>query len=162
VRSVESQIRALTFLSVHCKCNRRTTGSLAAANAFLLAVPATRNSVLLPLLGVAYDVTIVYHQWLGWAMAALTSAHFAVTWAQWPAGDPAATLLITPQYLYGFTAWIIVLVTVAVAVPWVRRRHFNFFQRLHYTFLAVFTLISLHATAYVAAYNVRRACWYPS
>ena len=152
-----SVARALTSPSAAGGGGRRATGSLAAANAFLLAVPATRNSVLLPLLGVAYDVTIVYHQWLGWAMAALTSAHFAVTWAQWPAGDPAATLLTTPQYLYGFAAWIIVLVTVAVALPWVRRRHFNVFQRLHCAFLAVFTLLSLHATAYVSAHAARRA-----
>ena len=118
-------------LDVHACESRTFAGSLAAATGLLLAIPATRNSVLLPLFGVAYDRTIKFHQWLGWSMAILTSAHFAVTWGLWagsvPPVDPVTATFTSAQYTYGFVAWILILVTLVIALPFVRARAFNFF-----------------------------------
>ena len=120
---------------------------------FLLMVPATRNSVLLPLLGVSYDQTIFFHQCLGWSLAILTTLHWIVTWTSWYSGalplDPVATTFSSLQYTFGFVAWLLVAVTVLVSLPVVRRRHFNVFQRLHYLFIATFALVALHAAPYV-------------
>lgn len=54
---------------------KRGLGSLAAANAMLLVVPATRNSLLTLLVGLPFDQVIIYHRALGRIAIGLTLAH---------------------------------------------------------------------------------------
>ena len=130
-------------------------GTLAAANAFLVSVPAERNSVLMPLVGLSYDKTITYHRWLGYWVIATTTAHMGLTWWQWadntPSLDYLATTFASPEYTYGFVAWLCTLVMFVTALGWVRRNHFNIFFRFHYLFIAFYVLGALHAPQYVCA-----------
>ena len=130
------------------------SGHLAAANSFMVAVPATRNSVLLPLLGVSFEQTIVLHRWLGYTVLLTSTLHVALTWAQWAASTPpmnvTSTMFGSATYTYGFVAWLCLLVMFLSALWFVRRRWFNLFQRVHYLFIAFYVLAGLHTATYGA------------
>ena len=119
----------------------------------MVAVPATRNSILLPLLGVSFEHTILYHRWLGYLVLATTSLHVIVTWVQWGTSTPSISIATQtfqqPVYLYGFFAWLCIIVMFIFALSYFRRRKFNLFQRTHYLFIAFYTLAGLHSAVYV-------------
>ena len=128
------------------------TGYLAIGNAFVVSLPATRNSVLLPLVGMSYDQVIVYHRWLGYLVLVTTTAHLGLTWWLWSlASSPANLLTLTfsqSNYIYGFFAWIAIVLMFLFALSYVRRRHFNVFYRVHYLFIAFYCLAAFHEPQY--------------
>ena len=110
----------------------------------------------MPLLGVSYDKSVTYHRWLGYWVLATTTAHMGLTWWQWESGIPSLNYLTetfnTVTNIYGFVAWLVVLVMFVSALGWVRRNHFNVFFRLHFLFIAFYVLSALHSTMYVRAW----------
>ena len=125
------------------------SGSLALANAFLVSLPATRNSVILLFLGVSYEQTIVFHRWLGYLVLCLTTVHAALTWWLWTSGTPRIDIITetfsVTQYTYGFAAWLVVIVMAITALSYFRRNHFNFFYRVHHIFIAFYVLVAFHS-----------------
>lgn len=67
--------------------NRQTPanilGSLAAGTAFLLVLPATRNSIIGFLLGVPFDKSIKFHRWMGRWCVALGISHLVYSFVNW-------------------------------------------------------------------------------
>ena len=134
------------------------SGSLAIANAFLVSLPAERNSVLLLLVGVSYEKTIVFHRWLGYLVLSLTTVHAALTWWQWTSAniDALATTFGSPTYIYGFSAWVVVVLMALTSLPYLRRHHFNTFYRIHHLFIAFYVLVAFHTPTYAEKAGVRR------
>ena len=115
-----------------------------------MSVPAERHSVLLPLLGMSYDHTIVYHRWIGYMTIAVVTAHLGVQWWTWSVSaiDYVAQTFSSPAYTYGFVAWLCALVMFVTALAYVRRYHFNRFFAFHHLFIAFYVLSALHAPKY--------------
>jgi NAD(P)H-flavin reductase len=114
-------------------------GYLASANSLLVALPATRNSVLVWLLGVPFDKTIMYHRWIGRLVLIQASIHFAYY--------PISTANDFPvnQWNYGVAAWAMLLVLFLTSIGWIRRHHFNFFFNSHFIFIAYYVIGALHS-----------------
>eukprot|EP00475_Leptophrys_vorax_P041730 TRINITY_DN78775_c0_g1_i1.p1 TRINITY_DN78775_c0_g1~~TRINITY_DN78775_c0_g1_i1.p1 ORF type:complete len:982 (+),score=244.37 TRINITY_DN78775_c0_g1_i1:113-2947(+) len=116
-------------------------GYLATANSFFVALPATRNSVLVWLLGIPFDKTIMFHRWLGWWILIQTTVH----WGYY--GPTAATY--GKVYWTGFGGWLFLMVLVGTSLPWVRRRHFNYFFYSHFIFFFYYLITCYHAVQFV-------------
>jgi hypothetical protein len=116
----------------------RSTGSLAAANAAFLVVPATRNSVLTWAAGLPFDHVILHHRFLGRVTIALSCVHGACYVRAW-VKQPRSAL-----YLYGFFAMLCGLVILATTTNWFRRRYFNVFFYAHYAFVGFFAFAYAH------------------
>jgi predicted ferric reductase len=114
-------------------------GYLASANSLLVALPATRNSILVWLLGIPFDKTIMYHRWLGRLVLLQATIHFGF-YINSKAIDFAPN-----QWNYGIAAWSILLVIFITSIGWIRRHHFNYFFASHYIFIAYYVLGALHS-----------------
>ena len=121
----------------------RSLGSLAAANAMFLVVPATRNSVLTWFLGLPFDHVVLYHRFMGRITIALALAHGAFYVKRWvsarDAGKPYEWIYVT-----GAAALLCGLVILATTTNWVRRNHFNAFFWAHYSFIGFFAFGYMH------------------
>ncbi len=87
--SVGSLLIAFTYVAVNIACAflskdyMRNFGDLVSANALLVTLPATRNSVLVYLLGIPFDKTIMYHRWLGRWTFILLCVHVFWAFNEW-------------------------------------------------------------------------------
>jgi predicted ferric reductase len=112
-----------------------TLGYLSIANAFLLALPATRNSVLVYLLGAPFDKTIQFHRWLGYLCLIEATFHWAYYFPY--------TLEWT-KCISGFTAWCFVAFIFLTSLESLRRDYFNVFYLLHFVFIGFYITGSMH------------------
>eukprot|EP00475_Leptophrys_vorax_P020428 TRINITY_DN2795_c0_g1_i3.p1 TRINITY_DN2795_c0_g1~~TRINITY_DN2795_c0_g1_i3.p1 ORF type:complete len:1418 (-),score=317.02 TRINITY_DN2795_c0_g1_i3:83-4336(-) len=106
-----------------------TWGYLAVANAFFVALPATRNSVLVYLLGAPFDKTIQFHRWLGYLCLVESSLHWAYYFPY---------TLLYEKCITGLTSWIFVFLVFLTSVDKMRRFYFNTFYTLHFLFLGFY------------------------
>jgi len=126
-------------------------GYLATANALFVALPATRNSVMVWLLGIPFDKTIMYHRWLGRLVFLQATVH----WYFYPY---AVRAIYGRKWDYGLAAWVCMAIILATSFGWLRRKHFNFFFNSHFTFFAFYILGAFHSNisfvyfAYAAAF----------
>jgi predicted ferric reductase len=114
-------------------------GYLASANSLLVALPATRNSVLVWFLGFPFDKTIMFHRWLGRLILLQATIHFA----HYPIS--VAQNYVNNQWYYGLGAWIALSLIFLTSIEWIRRRYFNFFFGSHFVFFAFYILGALHS-----------------
>jgi small neutral amino acid transporter SnatA (MarC family) len=113
-------------------------GSLSAANAMILIIPATRNSVLTWVLGLPFDHVVVYHRWIGRWTVTCTVIH-GLLYVQ-------DFLSRYSEYVYwtGMGASLSGIIISATSIDWMRRNHFNVFYFSHYFFVSFFALGYLH------------------
>eukprot|EP00475_Leptophrys_vorax_P035023 TRINITY_DN5728_c0_g3_i1.p1 TRINITY_DN5728_c0_g3~~TRINITY_DN5728_c0_g3_i1.p1 ORF type:complete len:1084 (+),score=234.56 TRINITY_DN5728_c0_g3_i1:73-3252(+) len=131
-------------------------GYVASANCLLVALPATRNSVLVWILNVPFDKAIAYHRWIGRLAILQATIHWFYYWGQQDTYQS--------KYWLGLYSWICMAVIYATSVNYLRRRHFNFFFFMHFAFVPAYVFGALHsvgsfryyAFASVAVYGLDR------
>jgi len=120
-------------------------GDLTAANSLLLALPATRNSVMVWFLGIPFDKTILYHRWLGRFTIVLVTLHSILAYVSWAQGNLSiAAQQAQTIYIYGLVSWISALLLWISSIDWMRRQKFQLFLYSHYIFFAFYILGALH------------------
>jgi len=129
----------------------RKLGSLSAANSLLVAIPATRNSILIFLLGIAFDRVIMYHRWMGVFTVLVNCLHFLLELIQWwtaKVNSTEQTFYVLPN-MYGFLAWVICLGLFFSSLQWIRRNRFEWFFYLHFLFIPYYVFGALHAPKFI-------------
>jgi predicted ferric reductase len=122
-------------------------GYLGAANALMVALPATRNSALNALLGTAFDRTIMFHRWIGRWIFLLILVH-AVLYLPTYLPDSFDTLTAGEQgleNLWGVIAAAASLLLLLSSLNAIRRRHFETFFWLHYFYVVFYVFLALHS-----------------
>jgi len=154
-----------------CEVWAKTLGVLSIVNlGWYLLMPIGRKSVLLEALGMSWDQAIKYHRWVGYYSVAIMFVHGILYIVVWVSGDGHATFdpdgkmiqrNMVPWYcstnectedesrllrvnMYGFASLTLVLVMTAFALPWVRRRYFEWFYYVHHLFILVLVFVCLH------------------
>jgi len=155
-KSLFSVILAVGYVAVNIAClfvatdMSKAMGNLAAANSLLVSLPATRNSILVYLLGIPFDKTIMYHRWLGRFLVMITSIHVFLTWADWArAGASWAKQSGTSLNLFGMFAWLLSLALLGTSVQYLRRRKFEVFFYAHFMFIGFYIFGALHDSRFV-------------
>jgi predicted ferric reductase len=116
-------------------------GYMCAANSFLVAIPATRNSFLSWVSRLSVDQTIRYHRWLGRLTILQAVVHCACSFDR-----PHFTWSLTN--LYGLYAFLCVALIAITSSECIRRHSFNFFFYSHHIFFAYYTLASFHSQVF--------------
>lgn len=135
-------------------------GSIAMVNAFFLALPATRNSVIVWLVGIPFDKTIMFHRWLGRWMALLAGAHtlaYLIVWGQ--QGVNISQSLRTPGNICGIMALLTTVFIIVSSIGWIRRKKFNVFYWLHFSFIALYLFGAFHVPQFVP-FSIAVAAFY--
>eukprot|EP00475_Leptophrys_vorax_P011954 TRINITY_DN18417_c0_g3_i1.p1 TRINITY_DN18417_c0_g3~~TRINITY_DN18417_c0_g3_i1.p1 ORF type:complete len:799 (-),score=179.20 TRINITY_DN18417_c0_g3_i1:62-2125(-) len=134
-----------------------TWGYLASANSFFVTLPATRNSLLVWILGVPFDKTIMYHRWLGRWVLIQSAIHWYGYLFQYQ--------IWGNKYLTGLLGMICLILIFGTSIDHLRRKHFNFFYYSHYIFVGYYAVTSFHSKisfllftyCTLAAYGLDRA-----
>jgi predicted ferric reductase len=109
-------------------------GYMSTANSLIVAIPATRNSILTLISGISVDQTIMYHRWLGRLTILEACVHFGC----------AVSTTFSTQSLYGLIALVCGLTIGLTSIHWLRRNVFNFFFSMHHLFIVYYVMGSLH------------------
>jgi len=123
-------------------------GYLSGANACLLLIPATRNSLISFLFGIPFDRHVSLHRCLALFAVFLVALHTFLFWAKWQK-DPDASISLTwtnRKYLYGFIGFFGGIMLVLTSLPCLRRGYFNFFMYNHYLWALIFYLFAMMHT----------------
>jgi hypothetical protein len=144
----------------------RTLGQVGNLVSGLLILPVSRHSLWSHCLGVSWEALLWLHQLLGWAFLAIGVSHAALwyykfdllgylprDWLNAPLQFPSNGNDAAPPHGDNFTiplamvTFAAMLVAVGVlALPIVRRRHFEVFYYSHHIALAFFVTSLWHAT----------------
>jgi hypothetical protein len=127
-----------------------TFGYLAIANAFFIALPATRNSVLVYLLGVPFDKTIQFHRWLGYLCLLESTFHWAYFFPY---------TLAYPKFKSGLITWLFIFFVFITSIESMRRFYFNWFYALHFSFIGFYIAGVMHSTEFTV-YTILAAIFY--
>jgi predicted ferric reductase len=117
-----------------------TTLSLA-----LVALPVTRSSLWLHVFGLPFERAVQYHRVAGMlsVLAGLVHAvQIVLTYGGTVLIHTSVVGAAVP--LYGFLAFLCMLVMASLAIPPIRRKYFELFYYSHHIFVAVFVLTLLH------------------
>eukprot|EP00475_Leptophrys_vorax_P035021 TRINITY_DN5728_c0_g1_i1.p1 TRINITY_DN5728_c0_g1~~TRINITY_DN5728_c0_g1_i1.p1 ORF type:complete len:1218 (+),score=288.28 TRINITY_DN5728_c0_g1_i1:1291-4944(+) len=129
-----------------------TWGYVATANCLLVALPATRNSVLVWLLNIPFDKAIAYHRWIGRLAILQATVHWFFYWGQQGTYQS--------KYWLGLYSWICMAVLYLTSINVLRRRHFNFFFYSHFAFVPAYVFGALHSVASFRFYAFASAAVY--
>ena len=125
-------------------------GSLVAGNALLATIPATRNSVLVHLVGIPFDRTILYHRWIGRFVLILSIIHGIWEIVDWKnTGMDVLKQLALTSNIFGIVSWICLVLVFITALEVFRRKYFEFFFYTHFMFLGFFVLGALHSKKFL-------------
>ena len=129
-------------------------GFLAGANALLVVVPSTRNSLLVWLFGLPFDRVVVFHRFLGRLLGLLSLAHFVAYAMKWSNESKSIGTLAfqgeDPNGVKGVrnsagtVALIMVLAINLLSIGWLRRKHFNIFYYSHFLFIGFYVALYYH------------------
>ncbi|NBP58929.1 hypothetical protein EBU71_20765, partial [bacterium] len=120
--------------------NAQVWGLMSTANSLIVAIPATRNSVLTWLSGIPVDQTLMYHRWLGRITIIEAIVHFGYS-IRLPEQ-------FVGQSLYGILALACAWSIGITSIQWLRRNAFNFFFTMHHVFILYYVLGSLHSPVF--------------
>lgn len=134
-------------------------GSLVAANSVFTIVTATRNSILVYLLGIPFDRAIQYHRWLGIWVVILAIVHtvliiFDTYVVEIFHGDFIMRFVslsgAEPTNLWGLIVLVVTICVGLFSMEFVRRRNFEIFLYAHYALALLFFIFSaLHAPSFM-------------
>lgn len=115
-------------------------GDLAQISLSLLLLPLTKRfSPLLLLLNVSYERAVMFHRWLARFCFAVVMIH-----------GPGmiyyeADLSVGSQDLYGFIAFLCIMILFVTTMPWVRRHLYELFSKIHaMLFPLIYIMAFLH------------------
>ena len=134
----------------------RTLGHMTAMSMSLLVLPIARDSIWQRLFGIPFDSALRFHRVLGvWVFVSLTS-HMLVWNIEWLRAGTWVNNVFTIYPSHSpddFTlplvelAWLCMLTIVLTALPYVRKRHFEWFHYTPHLFMFVFLAALIHAWA---------------
>ncbi|PRP83649.1 glucooligosaccharide oxidase [Planoprotostelium fungivorum] len=132
--------------------NPKSFGTLIAANAFLVVLPATRNSIVVVLTGIPFDKTVQFHRWVGRLTVAISTIHAIYTFVDWKNTGLSVTEMVSSDVknVYGIIAWVSLLVMLISSYEFFRRRFFEVFYTVHFTFIVFFVFGCLHNKRFIA------------
>mgnify|MGYP000243179520 CR=1 FL=1 len=121
-------------------------GYLVCANGLFLAVPATRNSILVLLLGLPFDKALLFHRWLGRWITFCVSMHCFLFWDQWTEQKRVIKdeMFNNSKNLWGVLAWFCSVIIFITSLNYLRRRFFEYFYYSHFMFIAFYVFGWLH------------------
>lgn len=122
-------------------------GYLAVANSLLVAIPATRNSVLTVFLGVPFEKTIQLHRWIGRSIPILVIGHLLVYLDVWKSFEVTEQALRVRENQYGIAAGVCLGFIFFSSLDYIRRAHFQVFYLSHFAFIAFYILAYSHTYA---------------
>eukprot|EP01119_Soliformovum_irregulare_P018413 TRINITY_DN5635_c0_g1_i1.p1 TRINITY_DN5635_c0_g1~~TRINITY_DN5635_c0_g1_i1.p1 ORF type:complete len:913 (+),score=232.87 TRINITY_DN5635_c0_g1_i1:47-2785(+) len=134
----------------------KSIGTLIAANAMLLVIPASRNSVISWLTGMAFDRTILYHRWLGRFTVCLTTIHVIMVLTKY---YDAPDVLTSRYNTFGWTGWAFSLFILGTSIDPIRRKFYEIFHLVHYAFIGFFVFGCLHNPKFVP-FTIAACCLY--
>eukprot|EP00971_Amphidinium_carterae_P216887 4305418-Amphidinium_carterae.1 len=135
-----------------------------------LVLPVSRRSVFLEMLGLSWESAIKYHRWIGYHTTLVTALHtggYIAVWIYangsaeydpkgrmlrhnmlpWGCSDGGCTqseLVELTINMWGFGAFILMLVIVAFSLPVVRRRFYELFYFVHLLWMPMVIMAQLH------------------
>jgi|GEM_PF-1750334 len=125
-------------------------GMVACAYSFMAVIPATRNSILTLLIEVPFERTVVYHRWIGRFTFLASGTHGLMHAVQWTRqGILIDNLFYTQKYSFGFIALTSLALVYFTSIEFIRRRYYQFFRWVHYSFVFFFIFGALHATEFL-------------
>jgi predicted ferric reductase len=129
----------------------RNWGYLTLPNAAAAVLPATRNSLLVLLLGIPYDKALMFHRWLGRWVVCCVSLHLFFFFSDWSAAhiNIWTEMFKDSKNTYGVIAWLALLFILVTSLGWMRRRHFEMFYWLHFSFFLFLIMAALHTEEFV-------------
>jgi len=121
-------------------------GYLTAANGLFVVIPASRNSLWAWLLGLPFDATITIHRWVGRLVFVEATLHFIL---YFPAGYlTVGSLTAVEKYRLGLTSWVALAVVFCTSLEYLRRRKYQVFYTLHFSFLFFYLFAALHSSKF--------------
>jgi len=119
-------------------------GDILGVNILFLTIPATRNSLLVYLLGVPFERAIRFHRWLGRFTLCLAITHFALNLADWKTATDINDQLKLNTNIYGLIALGILVLLFLTSFDIIRRKAFELFYYLHFLFILFWIFSFLH------------------
>jgi predicted ferric reductase len=114
----------------------KTLGYLASANALFIALPATRNSFFVWLLGIPFEKALLYHRFLGQFLFLEQLVHWFFYIGQ---------TLDNWKNKYGLCGLACLCFVYFSSLPIVRRKKFDLFYYSHFAFVGYYVLGSYHS-----------------
>jgi predicted ferric reductase len=128
----------------YLEATARAVGHLVSVSMLLCVLPATRNSLLVWLLGESFERTLLFHRWMGrWTMLVLV-AHTLLFSASRKASLLWDGTHVVAAQLYGVVGLVFCAFVILTSIERFRRRTFTFFYISHFTFLLFFLFAALH------------------
>ncbi|PRP77243.1 endoglucanase (endo-1,4-beta-glucanase) (cellulase) [Planoprotostelium fungivorum] len=126
-------------------------GTLIAANAMLAVIPATRNSILVVLTGIPFDRAVQFHRWVGRLTVIIATVHVVYTFVDWRrSGESIIDMLRSDiTNIWGLVAWVALLIMLFSSFEIFRRRLFEVFYTVHFSFLIFFVFGCLHNARFI-------------
>eukprot|EP01105_Mastigella_eilhardi_P018833 TRINITY_DN4392_c0_g1_i2.p1 TRINITY_DN4392_c0_g1~~TRINITY_DN4392_c0_g1_i2.p1 ORF type:complete len:1205 (-),score=276.71 TRINITY_DN4392_c0_g1_i2:2925-6539(-) len=123
----------------------RTLGNLVSANMLIAVLPATRNSLLVVLLGESFERTVMFHRWVGRWTFVLLLGHTAAFFAAWKREVLVENGKPIKDQCYALGGLFCCIAMALTSLSVVRRKLFNFFYWSHLLFMVpFFTMAALH------------------
>jgi predicted ferric reductase len=119
-------------------------GYLTCANGLFVVIPASRNSLWAWLLGLPFDKTITIHRWIGrltFIMCTLHIVYYFTSGYFTEFGD----MFAYSTRRSGVAAYIALLVVFLTSLERLRRRKYQVFYTLHFSFLFFYLFGAMHA-----------------
>ena len=110
-----------------------------------MVIPASRNGLVAWVLGLPFDKTITIHRWLGRLTFVEASLHFVLYFRTYMTTE---LLFATPKYRDGFASWVGLVVVFATSIERLRRRKYQLFYALHFSFLAFYWFAWTHTPSF--------------
>jgi hypothetical protein len=102
------------------------------------------------LLSIPFDKTVMYHRWLGRFVLVVTLVHMLWYFATW--FDPGTNFwdsCLTLKNLWGLLATVCLVIVVVSSLGYFRRKHFEKFYWIHFTFLGWVLFGCLHTDKFI-------------
>eukprot|EP00727_Mastigamoeba_balamuthi_P011174 m51a1_g668 hypothetical protein (1481) ;mRNA; r:246843-252444 len=137
----------------------KVTGHLTSVAMLVSVVPATRNSVIVLLLGEPFERTLVFHRWAGlwtWCVLALHTILFFAARGRDVVWDGSR---IVKRQAMGLAGLACCAVIVLVSLPVVRRKAYTTFYIMHFATIPFFVFASLHNDKFLPFAYAAVAIW---
>lgn len=108
-----------------------------------VVIPAQRTSLWAWIFGLPFDKTITIHRWVGRLTFVEATLHFGLYFRS-SSYLTTALLFSTPKYQDGFASWVALAVVFVTSIEWLRRKKYNVFYTLHFSFLLFYIFAWRH------------------
>jgi predicted ferric reductase len=142
----------------------RNLGYLAAANLCLVTVIASRNSIVLAMVGLSFEQVMQFHRWMGRWTVLLMAVHTGLYVKLWETDSDATTsvsnLWTNTVYLNGLVSLGAGAVMLVSSIEYMRRNFFNLFMFFHITGFIIALVTAYFHKPWFGAYLAVAGCFW--